>query len=260
MAGLHLAFVTQGGGDGVGAREMGQRGRAVAAHDADAAPPGLRPGIGTFQPLPGANAGECRYRLSGLAAGWPNQVSARSTIGAGKSAGNSIHRVSYAEAGKGWDGHEVVPQPDAERYYLFRPSLEGSAAVDPAGELKRRAPNPLDPRTNGSERLGTTAQTPQSQRAALLGCGTTTVTPTGGQTSVMVNGSPSAVTALPQARSALAGGAAAQVTPIRAPATRQFLLQKADAVSLNPQPLPPDPPEATATLRALNAMRALAPR
>jgi len=199
--------------------------------------------VGTFQMLPGANAGECRYRLSGLAAGWPNEVAARSSIGAGKSAGNSIYRTTYAVVGDGWDGREVVPNVDAERYYVVKASLQGSAVVDPAATLKQRAPNPLDPRTNGIDRFGSTVLTPQSQRAVLLGQGNATIMPVA-----------------PQAKSALGAGAAAQVTPLAAPAIRQSVLQGGDTVALNPQPLPPGPSDASATLRALNAARAFAPR
>jgi hypothetical protein len=37
-------------------------------------------------------------------------------------------------------------------------------------------------------------------------------------------------------------------------------IKNADAAALNPQPLPPDPPEAGTTLKSLNAKRILAPR
>ena len=166
-----------------------------------------RRSVGSFQLLPSSAAGECRYRLSGLAPGWPNALAPRSSIGAGKGAGNSLHSTHYAVVGDGWDGRTVVPQPNAERNYVVRASLEGSASVDPAAALQHGAANPLDPRTSAIDRV-----TP----------GTAATRPPGAGVTPKATVPAKAATGMVSERTRVAPGA---------------------AVSLNPQPLPPDPPE-----------------
>jgi hypothetical protein len=179
-----------------------------------------RKNVGSFQALPSMAGGECLYRLSGIASGWPNSLSPRSTIGASKSAGNSIHSVHYALVGDGWDGRMVVPQPNAERNYLVRSSLEGSATVDPAATLKHGAVNPLDPRTQGADRVTPEAIASRPQ-GAIVG----------------------------QGKTATSGKAATTFAGTRArPAS-------VDAVSLNPQPLPPDPPDPAIPSSRWNAVQ-----
>jgi hypothetical protein len=138
--------------------------------------------VGDFQPMPAAKPDECRYRLSGLAQGWPNEVLARSSIGAGKAAGNSLYRVNYAVTGDGWDGHTVVPRPSAERNYLVRGTASGEAGLNAAAATKRRLLSPADPVVNPGS---------------------------------------------------------AVVSPALKAKTPYVMQKKADAVSLNPQPLPP---------------------
>ena len=181
-----------------------------------------RRNVGTFQMLPSSAAGECRYRLTGIAAGWPNALAARSSIGAGKSAGNSVHSTHYAVVGDGWDGRSVVPQPSAERNYAVRASLEGSATIDPAATLKQGRANPLDPRTSATDRVTTGAV---ASRSPTVQPGTTKAT----------------VTSIGKAPSSFASD--------RVPSGR------GDAVSLNPQPLPPDPPDATRPVLRWDAAR-----
>lgn len=104
--------------------------------------------VGTFQAMRPLAANECRYRLSGLAAGWPNDVLARSSIGATKVAGNSLYRVKFSVVGDGWDGRTVVPQPSAERNYLVRGNATGEASLDAAAAAKARVRSPGDPVVN----------------------------------------------------------------------------------------------------------------
>lgn len=179
--------------------------------------------IKTFQRLPGAASGECRYRVSGLAQGWPNEFVARSSVGAGKNAGNAIHFVKYSLAGDGWDGHTVVPQPDAVRNYVIQASLGGSAAVDPAGVLKERGPNPGGPVSNPTDRVGTGVLSPHSG-SAVLPTQRKATTNTGAQAS---------------------DNASATGGRVVVKSSASLHRATADAVSLNPQPLPPDPPEAS---------------
>lgn len=104
--------------------------------------------VGSFQPMPAAKANECRYRLSGLAQGWPNEVTARSSIGGAKAAGNSLYRVHYAVTGDGWDGRTVVPRPSAERNYLVHGTASGEAGLNAAAAAKRHLLDPAGPVIN----------------------------------------------------------------------------------------------------------------
>ena len=106
--------------------------------------------IGNFELMPAAKAkaDECRYRLTGLAQGWPNQVQARSSIGAGTTTGNSLYRVKFAVSGDGWEGHTVVPSPSAERNYLVQGSATGEASLNAAAAAKRHLLSPADPVIN----------------------------------------------------------------------------------------------------------------
>ncbi|MEO8524799.1 MAG: hypothetical protein ABI460_08780 [Caldimonas sp.] len=201
--------------------------------------------VGSFQLQPGSAKGECRYRVNGLAAAWPNEISAHSSVGAGKSAGNSIHSTSYALAGDGWDGKNVVPQPSAERNYVIRVSLNGSATVDPSAQLKHGSVNPGDPRINPADRVGSTVFTPAATRAATLGQAPATL--------------PSGSLASRTARSSMATTpmVTAPIATTLSPLASRSALQRGSAISLNPQPLPPGPdPDAQAsTLTAKPVLR-----
>ena len=89
--------------------------------------------------------------------------------------------------------------------------------MDPAATLKHGAVNPADPRIQVTDRMATDAAPSRSQ-AAMVGQGKA---------------------ALPS-KAATTFGTRGRAT-------------NADAVTLNPQPLPPDPPEATTTARRLGA-------
>jgi hypothetical protein len=122
--------------------------------------------VGTFQPARAAAANECGYRLSGLAAGWPNEVLARSSIGASKVAGNSLVRVNFSVVGDGWDGHTVLPQPSAERNYLVRGSAGGEASLDAAAAAKARVRSPGAPVVNPAGLAATQVERGRDARAA----------------------------------------------------------------------------------------------
>ena len=127
--------------------------------------------VGTFQPMRAAAANECRYLLSGLAAGWLNEVLARSSIGAGKVTGNSLFRVNFSVVGDGWDGHTLVPQPSAERNYLVRGTATGEATIDAGAAAKARVRSPGDPVVNPATLAATPLDRAQDTRAALTGPG-----------------------------------------------------------------------------------------
>jgi hypothetical protein len=127
--------------------------------------------LGTFQHTRAAAANECGYSLSGLAAGWPNEVVARSSVGAGKVAGNSLVRVGFSIVGDGWDGHNVVPQASAQRNYLVRGSATGEASIDAAAAAKARVRSPGDPVVNPATLAATPLDRAQDSRAAAVTAG-----------------------------------------------------------------------------------------
>jgi len=122
--------------------------------------------VGTFRHMRAAAANECGYSLSGLAAGWPNEVVARSSIGATQVSGNSLVRVGFSIVGDGWDGHTVVPQPNALRNYLVRGSATGEATIDAAAAAKARARSPGDPVVNPATLAATPLDRAPDSRAA----------------------------------------------------------------------------------------------
>ena len=94
--------------------------------------------IGTY----GARAagdGQCNYTLNGIAAGWPNTVSA--TVAHGGGGGGPV-KMSFAIKPDGWGG-AVVPQPTVGAHnYLVYESFGGSLSeVDP----RRKVLSPGDP-------------------------------------------------------------------------------------------------------------------
>lgn len=122
--------------------------------------------VGAFQQARPTALNECRYRLTGLAAGWPNEVLARSSIGASKVSGNSLFRVNFSVVGDGWDGHTVVPQPTAERNYLVRGAASGEAALDAGAAAKARVRSPGDPVMNPVTLAASPLDQVQAPRAA----------------------------------------------------------------------------------------------
>ncbi len=160
----------------------------VPMYTANAAAPTRQ--VGTFQASP-VDASSCAFTLSGLAAGWPNVLTARVIDGNKvKNAGNSLYRVTIKLASDGWNGRVIVPQPLADaRNYRVSLAMEATAneAYGVAAGKKGFRTNPV---INPGEPY---MQVGQTNRA---------------------------------------------VFPARATTT-----QAVDAVSLNPQPLPPGPPD-----------------
>ena len=115
--------------------------------------------VGSFQVLPGSAAGECRYRMSGLAAGWPNQFLARSQIGVAKMAGAAPHHPHTILLGDGWDGRTVVPQPSAERNY--RPAGSGAATAMAAAPVRPLALAPANPLASATNKANKVSLNPQ---------------------------------------------------------------------------------------------------
>lgn len=104
-------------------------------------------------------ANTCAFTMRGLAAGWPNALTARVEGGSPVSVGSSILRVGYTLVGDGWNGRMVIPQPEADsRNYRVSRSLDATAIkvrdyrklddridprVNPAGVYTQQA-NPAD--------------------------------------------------------------------------------------------------------------------
>jgi hypothetical protein len=185
--------------------------------------------VGTFQLQPSQGA-ECRYRMTGLANGWPNEVVARSSIDAKKNAGNSLHRVDYHVSGDGWDGHNVVPQPSAERNYRVQGSAEATAVIDAGAAAKRKLQSPGDPVMN-----------PLATKGSL-----------GAKAAVVAVPAKANSPFLEQAKAATPA-LALQSETVNGALGATSLQKKAGAVSLNPQPLPPaglaTPAQAPSALR-----------
>jgi hypothetical protein len=140
--------------------------------------------VGAYQPMRALAANECRYKLSGLAGGWPNEVVARSSIGATKVSGNSLYRVKFSVVGDGWDGHTVVPQPSAERNYVVRGAATGEASLDAGAAAKAGMRSPADPVVNPAA-LATTPLERSRNPRVVTGTGAVTANPSvGGATAV----------------------------------------------------------------------------
>jgi hypothetical protein len=122
--------------------------------------------VGKFEPVRSTAPNECGYRMSGLADGWPNEVRARSSVGASKVPGNSLFRLSFALVGDGWDGHNVVPQPNALRNYIVRGSAAGEASLDAGAAAKSRIHSPADPVVNPAALAASPIDRVQASRTA----------------------------------------------------------------------------------------------
>lgn len=94
-------------------------------------------------------ANTCAFTLRGLAAGWPNALTARVEGGTPASAGSSLLRVGYALVGDGWNGRMVIPQPEADsRNYRVSRSLDATA-IEVPDRLKKNYV--IDPRVNPAD-------------------------------------------------------------------------------------------------------------
>lgn len=187
--------------------------------------------IGGFQRQASTNDSECRYRMTALAAGWPHRFKAHSSIGAKKATGSALYRVSQSLSGDGWDGHNVVPQPSAERNYLVHGAISASATQDLGSATERRLRSPGEPVMNP------TATTATALPATLLSSPSTLKKGVGTQAAAP---SPSALPAAATRVDAMSFNP--QRLPPKAttaPAALTQTTNKVDAVALNPQPLPP---------------------
>jgi hypothetical protein len=109
--------------------------------------------VGVFQATP-ASANTCAFTMTGLAAGWPNFLTARVVDGSAvRSAGSSIYGVSYALSGDGWDGRKVIPQPVAsERNYVVSRSIDATAIKAPDyNSVKKQVEYQTNPRINPAD-------------------------------------------------------------------------------------------------------------
>ena len=110
--------------------------------------------LGVFQATP-SGASACAFTVSGLAAGWPNFLTARVlNQRAARRAGSSLYRVSFSLAGDGWDGRKVIPQPLAtERNYIVARSIDATAIESADFSSKTRiVETRTNPRINPADR------------------------------------------------------------------------------------------------------------
>jgi len=133
--------------------------------------------VGSFQ-ISAVDDHTCSFTLSGIAAGWPNVITARILDGgATSSAGSSLTTLNYVLVGSGWNGRTVVPQPSADgRNYIVQRNFGATSIkdtdyrskaavvrtrtdprVNPGDNQKRHAdevslnPQPLPPRSDSAQ-------------------------------------------------------------------------------------------------------------
>lgn len=170
-----------------------------------------RKAVGDFR-LDGAGAaGECRYRVTGLAPGWQNDLALK-----GKTETAEVvalrnqpkGKFSYTLKGDGWDGTHVTPQPAAQGNYVIDIRALANPTIDPSVIANRQIPQVgVGPRPNTGDRFGTDAT-----------LAATTTQPARGLTPAPTTG--------------FANPAATALASMRN--------QPGTTVSLNPQPLPPE--------------------
>jgi hypothetical protein len=198
--------------------------------------------IGEFRLESVGPAGECRYRLTGLATGWQNQLTLKSKLEAVASADLKKRSLRYTLKGDGWDGHNVVPLPAAQGNYLIVVSPAADAALDPELTANRRVPEVIGSRPNPAARFGSEAIT--------SGSTVPTVVAPGALNKMQPKAWNDTNSAMPS-RSPAAVKASALATPATptAPTALSIRAQQGTAARLNPQPLPPEPPpERTGTM------------
>ncbi len=167
-------------------------------------------------------AGECRYRITGLAAGWQNDLApkGRTEVAEVTAVRGGPKRYRVTLQGEGWDGTHVTPQPAAQGNYLIVSAPSSSPVIDPEIAANQRAP----------QVVGRPAPGDRFNRDSAASM--TTLPP--------VIGRPAAPTA--PVTTLGARGRSWTVPAAAAPRPGAIRVQQGAATHLNPQPLPPEPP------------------
>jgi hypothetical protein len=180
----------------------------------------------------------CDYVVDQLVPGFPNllKFDMGQTVTSKRDSRHPTIAYTFSVRPEGWNYDKALhPQPliTGLNLTLQADNVGSSGYLEKA--VTTRYVEKGDPAFNPAGHVGTGVLTSRSQGTVLIDQGRAT-------------------TAL--------GAAARPVTamPSSALTAPSQLMKKGDAVALNPQPLPPDPPEASSTLRALNATRAFGPR
>lgn len=204
----------------------------------------------------------CDYVVDQLVPGFPNLI--KFDLGpAIKSNRDSRHpTIAYSLSIRpdGWNyDRPLHPQPSVAglNLTLQADNIGASGYLDKAATT--RYVEKGDPSFNPAAHAGTGVLAPRAQGGAVIdqGRAATAIGAAAATGSMPSLGSGSAKFAAPSAL----GGATRPAAAMRSPVTPQTQpMTNSGAVALNPQPLPPDPPEAATTLRNLNATRLLAPR
>ena len=203
----------------------------------------------------------CDYVVDQLVPGFPNllKFDLGQAVTAKRDSRHPTIAYTFSVRPDGWNYDKALhPQPSVTglNLTLLADNIGSSGYLEKAATT--RYVEKGDPAFNPAGHVGTGVLTPRSQGTVLIDQGRT-ATGLGAAAAARGTASPGIGTATLVAPSAL--GATRPATGMQLAATsRTQLMKKAEAVALNPQPLPPDPPEAATTLRNLNATRALAPR
>jgi hypothetical protein len=175
--------------------------------------------VGSFSAQPGA-AGECRYRVTNLAAGWPNQLQTRNCKG-----------LRYALRGEGWDGDVVKPNPAVERNFVMETPTECVDAAllhnnQPYGKVQ-----PDDPGVRFGQQAQVLVQASSLKAPAVNPAGTGTL-----NKAAFTQPALAALNPQPLPPKASPTGSLAALNPQPLPPKAS---PAGSLAALNPQPLPP---------------------
>lgn len=204
-----------------------------------------RKSVGEFRLEGSGPAGECRYRITGLAPAWQNDLApkGRTDIAEVTATRNGPKRLRVTLRGDGWNGTRVTPQPVAQANYVITIAPFSGVTVDPEIAANRTVPRVIGRGPSPSDRVG--AQSPVSvvtlpTSTGSVAAAAATPAPLGTQTKSWS----SAATTAPTRTPAVAAGSsfAAPEATRSAPLAGSIRAQQGVANRLNPQPLPPEPP------------------
>lgn len=179
--------------------------------------------VGEFHIEPGAAPGQCLYRMTGLAAGWQNELELKSKleqVAVATTTDRKKHYLRYSLKGDGWDGRRVKPQPSAQGNYVVTFATVAEPSLDRSIVANRTVPLQGGPHKTPGDRVGAAAATPATLNNAVI------------QPAI----------AVPAARGEVApkSWANADAPAVRATSrVTSALDQSRSATRLNPQPLPP---------------------
>ncbi|MEO7056024.1 MAG: hypothetical protein ABI281_10455 [Caldimonas sp.] len=104
-------------------------------------------------------AGECRYRITGLATGWQNDLAPKGRTESSEvtATRNGAKRMRVSLRGDGWDGVKVTPQPAARGDYVIVTAPLVGPVIDPSIAANREAPLVIGPGPKLGDRIAATS-------------------------------------------------------------------------------------------------------